>query len=109
MNNDHAGNCSLSSVDFFGEPNRQNDIIDYDEEYVNPINSLDGTRVIESLVKGNDDFIDLQNCYLQLKVKVVDEGNKDIAAAKKIACINYPIATLFEHVNVYLNNDPATY
>jgi hypothetical protein len=105
---EHVGNCSLSTVDFFGEHNQQTEVIDYDEEFVNPINSLDGTRVIEFVVKGNDDYIDLQNCYLQLKVKILHDDDKPLEPTKKISCINYPIATLFEHVNVYLNNDPAT-
>ena len=104
----HFGNCSLSTVDFFGERNRQNEIIDYDEEYINPINSLDGTRVIEFVVKGNADFIDLHNCYLQLKIKIKNSNNTNLAAGKKVSFINYPIATLFEHVNIHLNNDPAT-
>ena len=28
-----------------------------------------------------------------------------MAENKEIVCINYPIAALFEHVDVYLNND----
>ena len=31
-------------------------------EKITPINSLDGTQVMEFEVKGNEDFIDLNNC-----------------------------------------------
>ena len=31
-----------------------------------------------------------------------------MAENKEIGCINYPIAALFEHVDVYLNNDIVT-
>jgi hypothetical protein len=60
---------------------------------------------MEFLVKGNEDFIDMHNCYIQLKIRVKNTDGTDLADDKEIGCINYPIATLFEHVDVYLNND----
>lgn len=104
LSSQHA-NCSLSSVELFQDRLRQESIIDHQMERINPINSLDGTQVIEFLVKGNDDFIDLHNSTIQLKIKIVNNDNTNLAAAAEVACVNYPIATLFEHVDVYLNND----
>ncbi len=104
----HEANCSLSSVELFDDRLRQEDVIGGGFEKINPINSLDGTQVIEFLVKGNEDFIDMHNCYLQLKIKVTNEDGTDLAAGGEISLINYPIATLFHHVDVYLNNDLVT-
>lgn len=103
--NQHQANCSLSSVGLFQERARQEDVIDGQWERINPINSLDGTRVMEFVIKGNDDFIDLHNVSIQLKVKIVKNDNTNLDAATEVALINYPIATLFEHLDVYLNND----
>ena len=74
-------------------------------EKINPINSLDGTQVMEFLVKGNEDFIDLHNCYIQLKIRVKNTNGTNLAENKEIGCINYPIYALFEQVDVYLDND----
>jgi hypothetical protein len=103
--NKHDGNCALSAADLFMDQLVQDDIIGSTTEAINPINSLQGTRVIEFLVKGNDDFIDLHQTELQLKVRIKNTDNSNLAAAAAVATINYPLATLFEHVDVYLNND----
>ena len=103
--NRHEANCSLSSVRLFADRLRQEDVTAGYWEQINPINSLDGTQMMEFLVKGNDDFIDLHNCYIQLKIRVKNTDGTDLVDDKEIGCINYPIAALFEHVDVYLNND----
>ena len=103
--NRHEANCSLSSVGLFEDRLRQEDVIGGSWEKINPINSQDGTRVIEFLVKGNEDFIDMHNCYIQLKIRVQNTDGTDLADDKEIGWINYPIAALFDHVDVYLNND----
>ena len=66
----HEANCALSSTMLFERRARQDDIIKGSWERINPINSLGGTRVVEFLVEGNGDYIDLHNCCLQLKIKV---------------------------------------
>ena len=91
--NRHEANCSLSSVGLFEDRLRQEDVIGDSWEKINPINSLDGTRVMEFLVKGN--FIDMHNCFIQLKIRVKNIDGTDLAENKEIGCINYPIAALF--------------
>ena len=68
--NRHEANCSLSSVGLFEDRLRQEDVIAGYWEKINHINSLNGTQVVEFLVKGNEDFIGLHNCYIQLKIRV---------------------------------------
>ena len=36
---------------------------------------------------------------------VINNDDTAIAAAAAVSCVNYPIATLFEHVDIYLNKD----
>ena len=102
--NSHEENCSLSSAGLFEDRLRQEDVIKGYWEKVNPINSLDGTQVMEFLVKWNKDFIDLHNCYIKLKIRITNTDGTNLAENKEIGCINYTIAALFEHVVVYLNN-----
>ena len=99
---------SLSSAGLFEDRLRQEDVIAGYWEKIIPINSLDGTQVMEFLVKGNDDLIDLHNCYIQLKIRVKNTDGTDLVADKEVGCINYPIAALFQHVDVYLYNDIVT-
>ena len=68
--NRHEANCSLSSVGLFEDRLRQEYVIACYWEKINPMNLLDGTQVMEYHVKGIDDFIDLHNCYIQLKIRV---------------------------------------
>ena len=96
------------AVGLFEDRLRQEDVIAGYREKINPINLLDGTQVMEFLVKGNDDFIDLHNCYIQLKIRVKNTDGTNLVENKEIGCINYPIATLFDHVDVYLNNSIVT-
>ena len=50
--NRHEANCYLSSVGLFEDRLRQEDVIAGYLEKINPINSLDGTQVMEFLGKG---------------------------------------------------------
>ena len=93
--NRHEANCSLSSAELFEDRLRQEDVIAGYWEKINPINSLDGTQVMEFLVKGNYNFIDLNNCYIQLKIRVQNTDGTNLAENKEIGCINYQIAALF--------------
>ena len=99
-----ASNCSLSSIALFEGQFQQEDIIEGQWEKVNPTNSLEGSNVIEFIVRGNDSVIDLHNCYIQTKIKIVKDDGTNVPAAKVVGILNYPGATLFQQVDVFLNN-----
>jgi hypothetical protein len=103
--NKHDGNCSISTLDLFSDKLVQDQVIGNVPEIIHPLNSLTGTQVIEFVITGNENFIDLHTLELLLKVKVKNNDNTNLAAGVEIGLINYPIATLFQHVDVYLNND----
>ena len=87
--------CSLSSVALLENQYRQEDIVQGMWERVNPTNSVQGSRVIEFLVKGNEAFIDLHNCYLQTKIKIKKADGTNVPLANIVGIINYPGASLF--------------
>ena len=99
----HEANCALSSTMLFERRARQDDIIKRSWERINPINSLGGTRMVD-LMEGNGDYIDLHNCCLQLKIKVKKSDGTNIDAYSEISC-RYPAGTLFEQLDVYINNE----
>lgn len=103
----HEANCVLQSTMLFDGKARQDEIIRGSWERVNPINSLGGTRMVEFLVEGNGDYIDLHNCCLQMKIKIKKADNANLDANAAVACINYPAGTLFEQLDVYINNELA--
>ena len=86
--NRHEANCSMSSVGLFEDRLQQEDVIAGYWEQINPINSFDGTQVMEFLVMGNDDFIDLDKCYIQLKIRVKNmDGTNSLTIRKSVASI----------------------
>jgi hypothetical protein len=101
-------NCSPASTDLFGDELRQEDIVAGFYDMINPVNAIDGGRTIEFVVKGSEDFIDLKHCSMLLKLRIKNIDNTVLADDKEIATINYPLASAFEHLEVYLNNDLVT-
>ena len=99
---------AIPSTELFAAPAQQQEIRDGYFETINPVNSLDGTRVVEFVIKGSEDYISLKDCILLLVVRVKNADNANLAAAAEIATINYPLASMFEHLEVYLNNDLVT-
>ncbi len=91
-------------MELFEDRLRQEDVPEGGFELIKPIGSLNGTQVIEFLVKGNEEYIDLHASYLIVKVKTTNADGTNLVANSEIALINYPIASLFQHVDVYLNN-----
>ncbi len=68
--NEHDGNCGISALSLFAAKNVQDQVLESIPEIIHPVNSLTGTRVIEFVVAGNENFIDLHSVELQLKVRI---------------------------------------
>ena len=68
-----------------------------------PIKSLSDGGPIEFKVSGSGkEFLDLARSYLYLKVKVSKADGSNLDAASKVGFANYPIASLFNQVDVIL-------
>ena len=98
--------CTLSSTNFFGELPRQIDVIDGSYEEIQPVNSIDKIKPrLEFIVKGNEKFIDLNRTYLVTQIKVSKNDGTDLKDDSGVSCINYIGATLYNSVDLFVNND----
>ena len=99
----HSNDCISSSLDLFLLPPTQPSFqkgksIDY-----HPITSLSDGGPIEFKVSGSgNEFLDLARSYLHLKVKVSKADGTNLDGATKVGFANYPIASLFNQVDVIL-------
>ena len=98
-----SNECSSSNLDLFLLPSTQSSFqkgktIDY-----HPITSLSDGGPIEFKVSGSGkEFLDLARSYLYLKVKVSKTDGTNLDGASKVGFANYPIASLFNQVDVIL-------
>ena len=98
-----SNDCSSSSLDLFLLPPTQTSFqkgktIDY-----HPITSISDGGPTEFKVSGSGkEFLDLARSYLYLKVKVSKTDGSNLDGASKVGFANYPIASLFNQVNVIL-------
>ena len=98
-----SNDCSSSSLDLFLLPPTQSSFqkgksIDY-----HPIASLSDGEPIEFKVSGSGkEFLYLARSYLYLKVKVSKTVGSNLDGASKVSFANYPIASLFNQVDVIL-------
>ena len=98
-----SNDCSSSSLDLFLLPPTQSSFqkgktVDY-----HPITSLSDGGPIEFKVSGSGkEFLDLARSYLYLKVKVSKTDGSNLDVASKVGFANYPIASLFNQVDVIL-------
>ena len=93
--------CKNSALCIFDRQATQTDIIkSYVSDYF-PITSITAGGPIEFHIPGNtEDYIDLNDIYLHLKVKIVKASGAAIDAADKTGLINLPISSLFQDVSL---------
>ena len=98
-----SNDCSSSSLDLFLLPPTQSSLqkgksIDY-----HPITSISDGGPIECKVSGSGkEFLNLARSYLYLKVKVSKADGSNLDCASKVSFAKYPIASLFNQVDVIL-------
>ena len=97
--------CSLSSLDLFSGDIVQREIEEGIWEKYSPLSTIQN-GVVEFKIEGTRSFIDLQNCYIQTKARIVNADGTDLAADKEVSVVNYLAGTLWKTVTVKLNGDP---
>ena len=73
-----------------------------------PMNSITNATTIIFSIMPTDDYIDLQESYLVVKVKVLKANGTALAADAAVALSDNVIGTLFKSVSVYLNGVKIT-
>ena len=95
-----SNDCSSLSLDLFPTQSsfQKGKSIDH-----RPVTSLSDGGPIEFKVSGSGkEFLDLARSYLYRKVKVSKADGSNLEAASKVGFANYPIASLFDQVDVIL-------
>ena len=73
-----------------------------------PVNTISGATTVNFTIPPCDDFIDLEESFMTLKVKIVKNDGQNLVAADEVAfCDNVPFS-VFKSVLVFLNNAKVT-
>ena len=101
--------CVKSELDIFIVPPTQTSIESGSTVEYNPIASIaDGTPIEFSITGGGQDYIDLSNTELYVKVKVLRADNTPITATDQVGPINLLLHSLFSEVDISLNDTVVT-
>ncbi len=100
-----SGECIKSELDLFSVPLTQTVIEKNGYLEVSPLSAISGYAPLEFFIAGNgDDYVDLNNTVLYLRVKITRPNGEEIAHPAKVGLINYPGATIFSQVDVTLGD-----
>lgn len=97
--------CSKSELAIFAQRPVQTDIEGWNFEYIYPLNNVKGNSgPIEFNIQGSaEDYIDLDNTLLCLKVRVKQSNGMDLQNTAKVAPVNNWLHSLFSDVTCTLN------
>ncbi|XP_077065900.1 uncharacterized protein F54H12.2-like [Siphateles boraxobius] len=100
-----SGECIKSELDLFTVPLTQTIIEKNSYLEVAPLSALSASAPIEFFIAGNgDDYMDLNNTMLYLRVKITQPDGDDIPHPARVGLINYPGATIFSQVDITLGD-----
>src|SRR5882757_6373729 len=94
-----------SELDLFKKPTFQGSIENSQFIQYRPVSSLSESSTIEfDIPISPEEYLDLQNVYLWIKGKVVQQNGTDFPAAQddRYSLINYALNTIFDQVDVTL-------
>ncbi|XP_067249245.1 uncharacterized protein F54H12.2-like [Chanodichthys erythropterus] len=98
-----SGECIKSELDLFTLPLTQTVIEKSSYLEVPPLSAISDSSPLEFFIAGNgDDYVDLNNTLLYLRLKITKPNGEDLPADAKVGLINYPGATIFSQVDVSL-------
>ena len=90
-----------SALFIFDKPGTMTDIQKYQVVDYYPLSSVTAGAPIEFHIPGNtEDYIDVNDISLYLKLKITKGDGTDIDGADKVGLNNLPIATLFQDVSL---------
>lgn len=103
----HCGSqeCMKSELDLFQMPPTQTSIERSLYIEVPPLSALSETAPLEFFIAGShSEYLDLSASLLYLTVKITKADGSDIPATAKVALVPYPIASLFNQLDVCLGD-----
>ena len=100
-----SGECIKTELDLFTVPFTQTSIEKNTYIEIPTLSAISDAAPLEFFIAGNgEDYVDLNNTLLYLRVKVTKPDGTNIDAGARVGVINYPIATLFSQVDVSLGD-----
>ena len=100
----HSQECTKSELDLFALPPTQVSIDKGQWTEFRPVSSLTEFGPIEFNVAGSgEEYTDLSQTYLHLKVKIVKPDGTDLAQDEHVGPVNNFLHSLMSQVEVYLN------
>lgn len=97
--------CTKSELDIFHIPPTQTSIEKSLFVEVQPIAALNDNAPLEFFISGSGEYYyDLNNTLLYVNCRIVKQDNTAIADGARVGFINYPIATLFNQVDITLGD-----
>ena len=100
--------CKTESLCLFDEKDVQLDIIGNVLTDYHPTSSLTSGGPIEFSVPGTiDEYVDLSDTKLLLRVKILKADGKSLASGDTVAFVNQPISSLFQDVFLTIADKPV--
>ncbi|XP_073673531.1 uncharacterized protein F54H12.2-like [Garra rufa] len=100
-----SGECIKSELDLFTVPLTQTVIEKNNYLEVPPLSAISDSSPLEFFIAGTgEDYIDLNNTLLFLRLKITKPNGDNIPDPAKVVLINYPGATIFSQVDVSLGD-----
>lgn len=87
----------------------QRQIIDASYTTIKPTSSVKNSDAIEFIIYSKNHFFDLQATELEVKFRIKKSDGNNLDAASKVSIVNYPIGSLFQNVQVLLNNQQISH
>ena len=97
--------CSKSETDLFNIPPTQNDILGGQFHEYKPLNAVTADGPLEFTVSGTpDSYLDLAQTQLYVKAKITLPDGSNIPADAPCGPVNLFLHSLFNQVDVHLND-----
>ncbi|XP_053323790.1 uncharacterized protein F54H12.2-like [Spea bombifrons] len=97
--------CAKSELDLFDIKPTQTSIEKSLYVEVQPLAAISETSPLEFYIAGSGEhYFDLNNTLLYITCKIVKNDNSQIPEGARVSLINYPIATLFNQLDVTLGD-----
>ncbi|KAI7799286.1 hypothetical protein IRJ41_024918 [Triplophysa rosa] len=97
--------CLKTELDLFTVPLTQTAIEENTYIEVPPLSAISDSTPLEFFIAGTgEDYVELNNTLLFLRLKITNPDGTDIADGAPVGLINYPGATIFSQVDVSLGD-----
>ena len=106
MSPNNQEECSFPKLKLFKRPAVQSSTLNGKFGKTYPITKLEDSEPIEFLIENAGDyFLGLRQSYLNIKLRVVNSDDSNLAADTKTGLIVHPTAFFFQQVDVLFNGN----